>query len=179
MRGRGEALGGPDDARAAGRLQVGAAHVLRGPRSRKLRSAEELGKAFPLGSIIVPNPDESIVQIAQRMGLRGTTKTWAEALDDLPAERTLGVAYYDNCDQGAWSVSEENLKKVFPHMLEGGVLACTLLGRNFVAPLHERRSLCDGLMLENDFEKVQGFDGKGAEIKYDKNLVLFYKKIGQ
>jgi hypothetical protein len=149
------------------------------PRSRKLRSAEELGKAFPLGSIIVPNPDESIVQIAQRMGLRGTTKTWAEALDDLPAERTLGVAYYDNCDQGAWSVSEENLKKVFPHMLEGGVLACTLLGRNFVAPLHERRSLCDGLMLENDFEKVQGFDGKGAEIKYDKNLVLFYKKIGQ
>ena len=96
------------------------------PRSKKLRSAAELGKAFPFGSIIVPNPDESIVQIAQRMGLRGLTKTWAEALDDLPAESTLGLAYYDSCDQGDWSVSEQNLKKVIPHMLAGGVIACTL-----------------------------------------------------
>jgi len=148
------------------------------PRSRKLRSAAELGKAFPLGSIIVPNPDESIVQIAQRMGLRGMTKTWAEALDDLPAESTLGVAYYDSCDQGEWSVSEQNLKKVMPHMLVGGVLACTLLGRNFDLSLEKRWLLCDALMSGNDFEKVQGLDGKDAVIKYDKNFVLFYRKSG-
>jgi hypothetical protein len=146
------------------------------PRSRKLRSAAELGKAFPLGSIIVPNPDESIVQIAQRMGLQGMTTSWAEALDDLPAESTLGVAYYDNCDQGAWSVSEHNLKKVIPHMLLGGVLACTLLGRNFDLSLVERWRRCDALMLGNNFEKVLGLDGKDAVIKYEQNFVLFYKK---
>ena len=149
------------------------------PRSGLLRSADALKGLFPPGRILVPNPDEEVGNIARRMGLRYLRSTWLEALDELakaPAA-PLSLAYYDNCDQGGWLESERNLKAVCPLMMLGGVLACTILGRNFrgLDPCERLRHL-DQLMRQNGFESLRCSAGNEVMIKYGANRVFVYRK---
>ena len=146
------------------------------PRTDRLRSTDALLKVFKHDSILVLNPSERIVQTATRMGVKGLQKTWSDGLDDASVT-TLSLAYYDNCDQNEWAVSEQNLIKVFPRIMPGGVVACTLLRRNFKGQGAPERTLSlKTLMTKNSFDAVMGPDGQDAMIVYSGNLVLFYRK---
>jgi hypothetical protein len=152
------------------------------PRTKLLRTTEALLAAgFQPERILLPNMDPDVYKKAHLKGLVAVKKLLLDALDDVLGNsawmKNVTLVYYDNCVQGDWAEVEKNLRKLDLFVAPGGVLACTLLGRNFKGDkMTDRNVKLDALVTKLGYSPMTMKEGLPLIVDYGHHRVFFFKK---